>query len=555
MTKTSVPRNLTAAVTAALLSATAATAAAPSAAAVTVPACSSTDDSTRQNGDLHSLPNQRGVVVLKLDTSVNSLPAELHVGSWTVPVSWVPGGAANTWQTDGPIHLDAYGTWSAYVDAPLINHPGLSTELYGVVDYTVQPVVQAARTDRAASDADHRTVTVSGTVLGREPYTGRLQPYTGLATVRWRDETETDPETADAPLAADGTFSRPVTVAGSAWITVTANPGTDAAAHVTGTTTCKLAPDLGRIDGAVSLGARTSASPVDSGATVTLSGKATWTEQVSPYTVHPLAGRTIQVTYSDGGSAPAVTTSTVTGADGSYSVQVTVTRPGSFSLSTSSEAPYFDNAWGDVTQQVRMPLSIKGFKATLGADHKVTAAGTLAATVSRSPGPAGQAVDLEYSANGRTGWTRVATGKAAADGSFSIAAANRASGWYRAHHRASTAYQDQVTSAVKKSRTASRVTSLKITPQPVAKGKTLTVTGVLQHDTTAWKAYGGQRVAVLFRATGSTTWKTVTTATTNSTGHFTAKPKAAKDGTWVIDYAGNSTHFASRSAQDFVDVR
>ncbi|MGY5114410.1 hypothetical protein ACWC2H_00800 [Streptomyces sp. 900105755] len=555
MTKTSVRRNLTAALTAVLLAATATAAVTPSAAAVTVPACSSTGDSTAQKNDLHSLSNHRGVVVLKLDTSVNRLPTELHVGSWTLPVSWVPTGTANTWQTDGPIHLDAYGTWGAYVDAPLINHPGLSTELYGVVDYTVQPVVQSARTDRAASDADHRTVTVSGAVLGRDPYTGQLQPYAGLATVRWQSETESEPHTADAPLAADGTFSQPVTVAGGAWITVTANPGTDPSAQVTGTAACTLAPALARIDGAVSLNAKTSASPVRSGATVTLSGRATWTEQASPYTVHPLAGRTIQVTYHDGGSTPAVTTSVVTGADGSYSVQVTVSRPGSFSLASAAEAPYFTNAWADVTQQVQMPLSITGFKATLGADHKVTAGGKLAATVSRSPGLAGQAVDLEYSANGRTGWTRVATGKAAADGSFTIGAANRASGWYRAHHRASTTYQDQVSNAVKKSRTASRITSLKITPQPVTKGKTLTLTGVLQHNTTAWKAYGGQRVAVLFRATGSTTWKTVTTVTTNSTGHFTAKPKATRDGTWVIDYAGNSTHFASRSAQDFVDVR
>ncbi|MGW7423404.1 hypothetical protein ACWGJB_25780 [Streptomyces sp. NPDC054813] len=555
MTKTSVPRNLTAALTAALLAATAATVATPSAAAATVPGCSSTGDSTNQKADIHSLANHRGVVVLKLDTSVNSLPTQLHVGSWTVPVSWVPTGTANTWQTDGPIHLDAYGTWSAYADAPLIHYPGLSTELYGLVDYTLQPVVRTARTDRAASDTDHRTVTVSGTVLGRDPYTGQLQPYAGLATVKWLSETELDPRTTDAPLAADGTFSQAITVAGGAWISVTANPGTDPAAHVAGTVACTLAPDLARIDGAVSIGARTSASPVRSGATVTLSGKATWTEQVSPYTVHPLAGRTIQVSYADGGSVPAVTTTAVTGADGSYSVKVTVTRPGSFSLGTSAEAPYLSNAWADVTQQVQMPLSITGFKATLGADHKVTAAGKLAATVSRSPGLGGQAVDLEYSADGRTGWTRVATGKANADGSFTISASNRASGWYRAHHRASTTYQDQVTTAVKKSRTASRITSLKITPQPVAKGKTLTVTGVLQHHTTAWKAYGGQRVAVLFRATGTTTWKTVTTAATNSTGHFTAKPKATRDGTWAIDYAGNSTHFAARSAQDFVDVR
>ncbi|MFG2969195.1 hypothetical protein ACGFZS_38605 [Streptomyces sp. NPDC048288] len=554
MTKTSVPRNLTAALTAALLTAAAATVAAPSAAAVTLPACSSTDDSTPQKDALHSLPNQRGVVVLKLDTSVNSLPTELHVGSWTVPVSWVPTGTANTWQTDGPIHLDAYGTWSAYVEAPIIKSPGLSTMLRGDVDYTVQPVVQAAHTDLAASDADHRTVTVSGKVLGRDPYTGQLQPYTGLATVRWLDETEQDPNAVDAQLAADGSFSQPITVAGGAWITVTGNPGTDAAAHVSGTAFCKLAPGLGRIDGAVRLDAKTSASPVDSGATVTLSGKATWTEQVSPYIVHPLAGRTLQVTYSDGGSTPAFSGSVVTGADGSYSVQLTVSRPGTFSIASAAEAPYFTNSWGDATQQVRMPLSITGFKAALGADHKVTASGKLAATESRSPGLAGEAVDLEYSANGRTGWTRVATGKAAADGSFTSGAANRTSGWYRAHHRASTTYQDQVTSALKQSRTASRVTSLKITPQPVTKGKTLTVKGLLQHNTTAWKAYGGQRVAVLFRATGTTTWKTVTTVTTNSTGHFTAKPKATKDGTWVIDYAGNNTHFASRSAQDFVDV-
>ncbi|MFI1168370.1 hypothetical protein ACH4UM_33495 [Streptomyces sp. NPDC020801] len=111
-----------------------------------------------------------------------------------------------------------------------------------------------------------------------------------------------------------------------------------------------------------------------------------------------------------------------------------------------------------------------------------------------------------------------------------------------------------VPSAAAAPRTDSRIVSLKISPQPVAKGRTLTVTGELQHRTSAWRSYGGQRVAVLFQPLGSSTWTTVTTAGTNSTGHFTAGSKASQDGTWVVGYAGDGTHFASRSAQDYVDV-
>ncbi|WP_420168558.1 calcium-binding protein [Streptomyces violaceoruber] len=104
---------------------------------------------------------------------------------------------------------------------------------------------------------------------------------------------------------------------------------------------------------------------------------------------------------------------------------------------------------------------------------------------------------------------------------------------------------------------ASQIT-VNASPEPVKKGKTLTVTGKLSRanwDTHTYKGYSGQPVKLQFRKKGSSTYTTVKTVKTNSTGNLKTTVKASVDGYWRYSFAGTSTTPAATAAGDFVDVK
>ncbi|OQR58991.1 hypothetical protein B6E66_37730 [Streptomyces maremycinicus] len=96
------------------------------------------------------------------------------------------------------------------------------------------------------------------------------------------------------------------------------------------------------------------------------------------------------------------------------------------------------------------------------------------------------------------------------------------------------------------------------TPEPVKKGKTLTVTGKLTRanwDTNKLGGYAAQPVKLQFKKKGSTTYSTVKTVKTSSTGALKTTVKAAADGSYRWSFAGTTTTPAVSAAGDFVDVK
>ncbi|MFB7245471.1 hypothetical protein CW362_10575 [Streptomyces populi] len=95
-------------------------------------------------------------------------------------------------------------------------------------------------------------------------------------------------------------------------------------------------------------------------------------------------------------------------------------------------------------------------------------------------------------------------------------------------------------------------------PEPVTKGRTITVTGKVTRanwSTKKYDAYSGRTVSLQFRAKGADTFKTVKKATTSGTGSLKATVTATVDGSYRWVYYGNSTTGAATSAADYVDVR
>ncbi|MFD6274390.1 DUF5707 domain-containing protein [Streptomyces sp. NPDC060209] len=95
-------------------------------------------------------------------------------------------------------------------------------------------------------------------------------------------------------------------------------------------------------------------------------------------------------------------------------------------------------------------------------------------------------------------------------------------------------------------------------PEPVKKGKTITVTGKLSRanwETGTYKGYTGQSVKLQFRKKNSSTYTTVKTIKSNSTGVLKTTVKASVDGYWRYSFAGTSTTPTVTAAGDFVDVK
>ncbi|MEV5471969.1 hypothetical protein AB0L66_06375 [Streptomyces sp. NPDC052207] len=95
-------------------------------------------------------------------------------------------------------------------------------------------------------------------------------------------------------------------------------------------------------------------------------------------------------------------------------------------------------------------------------------------------------------------------------------------------------------------------------PEPVKKGGTITVTGKLSRanwETNKYGNYTGQSVKLQFRKKGSSTYTTVRTIRTSSTGNLKTTVKASVDGYYRYAFAGNTTTPAVNAAGDCVDVR
>ncbi|MFF5013766.1 hypothetical protein [Streptomyces sp. NPDC001165] len=96
------------------------------------------------------------------------------------------------------------------------------------------------------------------------------------------------------------------------------------------------------------------------------------------------------------------------------------------------------------------------------------------------------------------------------------------------------------------------------TPEPVKKGATLTVTGKLTRanwETGTYAGFGGQPVKLQFRKAGTTTYTTLKTITSSSTGALKTTVTAGSDGYYRYSFAGVSTTSGVSATGDYVDVQ
>jgi hypothetical protein len=104
---------------------------------------------------------------------------------------------------------------------------------------------------------------------------------------------------------------------------------------------------------------------------------------------------------------------------------------------------------------------------------------------------------------------------------------------------------------------AARV-SVNASPEPVTKGKTITVTGrATRADWVkdAYVGFGDKLAKLQFRKAGTSTYTTVKYVRANSTGDLKTTVTASADGYWRWSFGETSTTGGATAAGDYVDVR
>jgi hypothetical protein len=168
------------------------------------------------------------------------------------------------------------------------------------------------------------------------------------------------------------------------------------------------------------------------------------------------------------------------------------------------------------------------------------------------------------SSDGRATCTTVNATTSTCKSSFTLAAGenliNKVAGGWKVWAIAAGNDTDYVQKDNAKSFLAQRLSKLTVnaSPEPVKKGKTITVTGKLSRanwDAGTYSGYSTQPVKLQFRKKGSSTYTTLKTIKTNSTGNLKTTVTASTDGYFRYSFAGTSTTPAVSAAGDFVDVQ
>jgi hypothetical protein len=92
-------------------------------------------------------------------------------------------------------------------------------------------------------------------------------------------------------------------------------------------------------------------------------------------------------------------------------------------------------------------------------------------------------------------------------------------------------------------------------PEPVKKGATITVKGILHRDKNGVQGPGPHApVYVFFDPKGDAGWRQVAAGQTGADGWYRTTFKASEDGTWKLVYKETSGYLGATSRLDYVDV-
>lgn len=346
---------------------------------------------------------------------------------------------------------------------------------------------------------------------------------------------------AQLTAGADGSFTSTVTLTPSAgatqqvrvWWTPWGNPTT-----TTDETFFKYAekyldvytlfnPTISGINGSMSASGR-----------VSLSGSVTGATRTVP----------VQIEYSSDGSTGWTTADTIQ-TSGDFTSTFTAPAVPAYYRAEIVATDAYTGAVSGTIKVDKAVTAISGFAASVDAGGTLSVKGTVAGAGTAVP------VQIEYSANGKTGWrtaTTVQTG-----GAFSTTLkAPLPTAYYRAEIIAGTYYTGSTSGVAKAGRKITRIIGFNVSATKVKKNAYFTISGTLQEYSSGWKPLTKQPVWIIFHLKGSKTIYWYCKPVTGAGGRFTARIKAFKDAYWLPVFPGATGYYATAPSKDiFVTVR
>ncbi|POM26171.1 hypothetical protein BTM25_05600 [Actinomadura rubteroloni] len=448
---------------------------------------------------------------------------------------------------------DADGVWTASYRSDIENHPGTITADVTVVNHdgesTVRPVsyndcypttIEATSTPERL-DLDHPAAHITGRLLARRASDEEPVPVPGATLNVVPNKTVT--------TAEDGTFA--LDLRGRVQTTISF----PAAGRY-----CRAPYKDMRFtvdQSEVTLTARkTAPSPLPVGTPVVVSGTVTRTR--ADGTTVPVEGISVRLTPTIGNRSVVATTA----ADGTYSISFVPQGTGNWNVYAEGSIYTVQSPalWGDVLVQDKTPtfspLTVTPSPVARTRPVDITATVSRTAVDGTRTPLWGEEVFLEFSSDGKTGWTtldelRVRDGKV-----YATIDADR-NGYVRLRYAGDTATKPGTSEArFLDVRTGTEFTHFNAAPEPISPGGRLTVSGeLLRLPGTSWIPAGsGTPITIQFRADGSTAWTTMGTTTTDKNGVFRKTFTASKSGTWRATYAGSATYTPAASGTDNVRV-
>ncbi|MER6423220.1 hypothetical protein [Streptomyces sp. NPDC001137] len=446
-----------------------------------------------------------------------------------------------------PIHLDTLGDYTVDVEATDSSGETTVQQNAGTLHYQKQPVITGFAVTPTEPDIEHRTVTATGDMVVRDPSTRETVPLPGATVDLTFDENQ------DTTVVTDeaGHFAASDETTSGGWTFAQYNGDLGFATVPWVDVRPQAAPTRFVLD--KSSFHVTAGDKVDVTGTLQYQYGDEW---------KPLSGIPLEMDYKDCTTCNPV--DATTDANGRFSF---VKSPwGSTSVFEVAFQPYPYNPFiqrtttADVTVAVTATTKFSGFTASLDKYAQVTVNGTLDLIGRDTSDQA--SVDIQYSADGQTGWSTKKTVKTGFGSQFTVEKLpGYTDGYWRLHYGGSSTkdIKGTLSTALRRNRALTRIKDANASPEPVTKGRTITVKGVLQElkvGSTTWKAYGGKKVQILFRPKGKTTWYLMATVTTQTNGSFSKGFKATQDGTWVpVFLYPDSKHFVGDGREDYVDVR
>jgi hypothetical protein len=271
----------------------------------------------------------------------------------------------------------------------------------------------------------------------------------------------------------------------------------------------------------------------------------------------PVPGQTVSAALDAGTPSAAFLTSGATAADGTFELRFTALRSGALSVGTSDTA-FLTGGSADLGRlDVRRTTRFDDLRITpqvVGYDALLYAYGYLRdySSVSLADRP----VLLEFSTDKKT-WRQASTARTGDNGAIYLSDASlKKDGYWRVRFAGGPNYAPVVSAPQYVDvRYRTWIYSFNASPEPVKKGKTITVKGQLFRYMDKELPGPNAPVSIYFQAKGSSKWTQMATVKTASNGWFSKTFKATQDGTWRAAYNGSAAYLASNKPTDYVDVQ